>query len=228
MNGFDDADFFTRADLPVIQSQSYDPYECNGGTIMAIAGEDFATIAGDTRLMNEDVLCSRNQNKLFQLMPLTVMGSVGCWADALAVVNVVKQNIHMYQINNSKRMSTDAFAQMLSIVLYSHRFFPYFVSNIVAGIDRNGKGAVFSYDPVGHHQRKAYEAAGTGYKLILPAMDYLIKNLKEPITIKDAMDITANVMKIADDRDIYTGDSTIMYIITKDGVEAKEMAMRKD
>ncbi|EDW78529.1 uncharacterized protein Dwil_GK16137 [Drosophila willistoni] len=229
MNGFDDGDVYTAADVPDIYKHSFDPYVCNGGSIVAIAGEDFVTIAGDTRMVNEDdAIVSRSQSKLFQLTPMTAIGSVGCFADTLAVVNVIKQNIHMYQLTHLKRISTDALAQMLSISMYSHRFFPYFVSNIVAGIDRNGKGAVFSYDPIGHHERKAYDAAGTGFELMIPAMDYFIKNLKEPLTIEIAAEITRKVMIVADNKDVYTGDSAIMYIITKNGVEAKKMPLRKD
>ena len=38
---------------------------------------------------------------------------------------------------------------MLSNVLYSKRFFPYSVSNVLAGLDEDGEGWVYSYYPVG-------------------------------------------------------------------------------
>jgi 20S proteasome subunit beta 6 len=53
-----------------------------------------------------------------------------------------------YRHNHNKEMSTPAVAQMTSIMLYNKRFFPYYISNIVAGLDENGKGILFSYDPV--------------------------------------------------------------------------------
>jgi 20S proteasome subunit beta 6 len=35
-------------------------------------------------------------------------------------------------------MSAPALAQMLSTILYSKRFFPYYVWNILGGLDENG------------------------------------------------------------------------------------------
>lgn len=37
---------------------------------------------------------------------------------------------------------------MLSGMLYGKRFFPYYVNNILGGIDEDGKGCVYSFDPV--------------------------------------------------------------------------------
>jgi len=68
-------------------------------------------------------------------------------------------------------MPTLAVAQMLSIALYYKRFFPYYLSNIVAGLDSEGKGCVFSYDPIGNFERSTYRAAGSSGALLQPLLD---------------------------------------------------------
>ena len=77
-------------------------------------------------------------------------------------------------------MSTPAAAQMLSTMLYYKRFFPYYVSNILAGLDENGKGAIYSYDPVGHMEKGKFFAGGSSSALLQPLLDnqvYVWKNL---------------------------------------------------
>lgn len=45
----------------------------------------------------------------------------------------------MYKHSNNKAMTTGAIAAMLSTILYSRRFFPYYVYNIIGGLDEEGR-----------------------------------------------------------------------------------------
>lgn len=44
----------------------------------------------------------------------------------------------MYKHSNNKTMTSGAIAAMLSTILYSRRFFPYYVYNIIGGLDEEG------------------------------------------------------------------------------------------
>lgn len=46
---------------------SFNPYEDNGGSILAIAGADFSVIAGDTRQSQGYNIQTRYAKKVFQL-----------------------------------------------------------------------------------------------------------------------------------------------------------------
>ena len=45
----------------------------------------------------------------------------------------------MYEHEHHKTMTSDAIAAMVSTMLYYRRFFPYYVYNIVAGLDEEGR-----------------------------------------------------------------------------------------
>ena len=50
----------------------------------------------------------------------------------------------MYEHEHNKKMSTSAIAAMLSTILYYKRFFPYYVYNIIGGIDDEGMFSTFA------------------------------------------------------------------------------------
>lgn len=140
----------------------------------------------------------------------------------------------MYHHEHLKSMSTPAVAQMLSTMLYYKRFFPYYIANILAGLDNEGKGCVFSYDPIGHCERSSYRAGGSAGALLQPLLDNQIglKNMqnvtKASVSLERATAVLKDVFISAAERDIYTGDSIIINIITKDGIKEETFELRKD
>lgn len=203
-------------------------------SVVAIAGNDYVVIAADTRLSTGYSIHTRNQNKLFRLTQNTVLASTGCWPDTLALTSLLKVRIQMYKDQHGKEMSTNAIAQMLSNLMYNRRFFPYYVSNVLAGLDTDGQGVVYSYDPIGHCERTTYRAGGSSGALLQPVLDNQIglKNMvgveKVPIPLEKSTSIIKDTFISATERDIYTGDSVLINIITKDGIQVEQMSLRKD
>lgn len=118
-------------------------------------------------------------------------------------------------------------------MMYGRRFFPYYVSNILAGI-HEGKGYVYHYDPIGHCERQTYSAGGSSSALLQPILDNQVgfKNMAEkpevPLTINRAVDLVTDAFISAAERDIYTGDGVLISIITEYGVEQRKIPLRKD
>ncbi|OAF66056.1 Proteasome subunit beta type-1 [Intoshia linei] len=123
---------------------------------------------------------------------------------------------------------------MVSKQLYYNRFFPYYVYNLIAGIDKDGVGCVFGYDPVGSYERLNYGCVGSASKLILPMLDNQValknQNLdeKKSITLEKALKLIHDVFISASERDIYTGDFLNIYIIQKGKFEEKTIELRRD
>ncbi|KAL0280186.1 UNVERIFIED_CONTAM: hypothetical protein PYX00_001559 [Menopon gallinae] len=209
-------------------------YTDNGGSIVAIAGNDFAVIGSDTRLSSNYSIFTRDQTKLFELSDSTIMGCSGCWCDTLQLTKVVKAQMQMYYHDNNKIMTTPAVSQLISTVLYYRRFMPYLVYNLLAGLDGDGRGCVYSYDPIGHCERNMFRAVGSSGALLQPLLDNQLGFLnmenveRTPVTLQKALGILKDTFISAAERDIYTGDSLAISVITKNGIESETFDLRKD
>lgn len=214
----------------------FSPYTDNGGTIVAIAGKGFAVIASDTRLSTGYQILTRNQPKVQQLNSWTVLGCSGCWCDVLTLRRILDARITLYKHEHNQEMSTGAIAQMLSTMLYYKRFFPYYVSNVVAGLDEEGNGVVYSYDPVGHCEKSTFHAGGSSGALIQPLLDSQIGNQnitedakpKEALSLERALQVVKDTFISAAERDIYTGDGVLLKIVTAEGVKEEVFPLRFD
>lgn len=100
-----------------------------------------------------------------------MLSVVGFAADGDALKERLDTIVKMYKYQHGKPMSVTACAQRLSHILYNKRFFPYYVHAILGGLDDEGKGALYSYDPVGSYEREQCRAAGAAASLIMPFLD---------------------------------------------------------
>ncbi|XP_070532514.1 proteasome subunit beta type-1-like [Ptychodera flava] len=226
---------FARSQNAAGPKQRYfSPYAFNGGTVMAIAGEDFAVIASDTRLSEGFQIHTRDNPKTYSLTNNAVLGCTGFHGDVLTLTKVIEARLKMFKNEHQKEMSCSAIAAMLSTILYYRRFFPYYVYNILAGLDSEGKGCVFSYDPVGSYERESFRAAGSASAMLQPLLDNQIgyKNQQNvehlPLSRDKAVNLVKDVFISAAERDIYTGDEIIINVIDKDGVQTNRFPLRRD
>ncbi|KAG9097360.1 Proteasome subunit beta type-6 [Ceratobasidium sp. UAMH 11750] len=157
--------------------RGFNPYTENGGTILAIAGEDFAVIAGDTRQTEGYSIQTRYAPKVFRLTDKAVLAVNGFAADGNMFVKKVKQRLEWYRHAHAKDMPLRAIARLIQTMLYAKRFFPYYVYNILSGIEEDGSGAVYSFDPVGSYEREACRAAGAAQALVQPFLDNQVRRL---------------------------------------------------
>ena len=151
----------------------------------------------------------------------------------------------MYKYQHGKKMTVKACAQRLATILYSKRFFPYYVQAILGGLDEEGKGALYSYDPVGSYEREQCRAAGAAASLIMPFLDNQVnfKNqylpgsgaghdlqAKEaaPLPRHEVEQLVRDAFTSATERHIEVGDGLQMLVVTKEGIEEIYHPLKRD
>ncbi len=139
----------------------------------------------------------------------------------------------MFKHTHRKDMSSPSMAQTLSNTLYNKRFFPYYTFNVLAGLDQKGVGAVWGYDAIGSFERVPYVCTGSGSALATSILDNQVlfktqpKNKRE-LGVQEVVDLVKDVFTCISERDIYTGDSCEIYVITKAGAKKEVFPLKKD
>ncbi|CAI2181853.1 4465_t:CDS:2 [Funneliformis geosporum] len=218
------------------KQHQFDPYEMNGGTSLVIKGSDFCVVASDTRQSVGFQINSRYAPKTFKLTDNAVITASGFSADSLALFKKLSQNLEWYKHAHDKVMSTPAIAQMLSNTLYYKRFFPYYSFCLVGGIDEQGRGVAYSYDPMGSYGPEPYKSVGSASTLIQPFLDNQARVghqnqqivQQSEISLESAISITKDAFTSASERDIYTGDFLEIFVIKQGGVTVERVDLRKD
>ncbi|KAL8767451.1 MAG: hypothetical protein Q9209_006037 [Squamulea sp. 1 TL-2023] len=236
-----------------IKEHSFNPYTDNGGSTLGITGVDFAILAGDTRSTSGYNINTRYAPKVFRIGgdeetgegAHIVLSVVGFAADGNALRERLNAIVKMYRYQHGKPMSVRACAQRLSTILYGKRFFPYYVHAILGGLDEEGKGALFSYDPVGSYEREQCRAAGAAASLIMPFLDNQV-NFKNqyipgsgeghalearqatPLPRAEVEQLVRDAFTSAVERHIEVGDGLQMLVVTRDGIEEIYDPLKKD
>ncbi|SGZ13390.1 BQ5605_C028g10566 [Microbotryum silenes-dioicae] len=230
------------------QQRAFNPYSQRrrifAGTILAISSKDFAIVASDTRQSEGYNIQTRTARRCYQLTDQVVIATVGFQADASNLVKRIKQRLEWYYHTHGEKPSLPSIARLVQTMLYGKRFFPYYAWVILGGIDRDGTGAVYSFDPVGSYERESCRAAGAAQSLVQPFLDNLVygKNqVRDPALpplakgerpaqpLETVLALVTDALTGAAEREIAVGDGLDVFTIVKgEGIKYRHIPLKKD
>ncbi len=189
-----------------------------GTTTVGIKIKDAIILASESKSTMGYLVASKTAQKIYPVddkMALTIAGSSG---DALTVVRVLRAEIALYKLEHGD-MSVKAAASLLSNILQSNRYFPYYVGLILGGYDEEPH--IFSIDAVGGmDEDKKFTSTGSGSPF---AYGVLESGYNEKMSKQDAIKLAVSAIKAAAQRDVFSGGEKIrIAVITSKGVEMIE------
>lgn len=203
-----------------------DSMKLKGTTTLAFKCVDGIVLATDTRAtMMPGLIAHKNVKKVYQITKNIAMTIAGVPAEAINLLDILKANAAIYQLQRKRDIPVKTIASLASTVLFSERYFPYEVQIIVGGYDSDGYH-LYSLDPFGSSIEDDVISTGSGSPV---AYGVLEGGYNKEITLEQGLALAAKAINAAIRRNVYTGDSFDIVTITKENgyVELKDEEKKK-
>ncbi|GCA62320.1 proteasome B-type subunit [Kipferlia bialata] len=203
-----------------------DIFSMNGSAIVGMAGKDSVAIATDLRYGNSYQTIGTNMRKVFRLSDNLMVALGGLATDIQTLSAKLRFRVNLYELEEKRPMSPKVATRMLSQLLYKHRFGPFFVSPIVAGLSKEGEPWVASMDSIGAvSDVDAYYSEGTAAETLMGACETY---WKEDMTPEQLGGTVERVIQAGMGRDAFSGWGAEVWLLTSEGLEVREVKTRQD
>ncbi|MDD3178521.1 MAG: proteasome subunit beta [Candidatus ainarchaeum sp.] len=194
-----------------------------GTTTLGIVAKDGIVLAADMKASMGNFVADTSASKIYTIndhIALTLAGSQG---DALTLIRHLRNNANLYELEHKRPLSTKSCVALLTGILNSNKFRPFYTQFIIGGTD----GELHSLDMVGGSSKtNSFAVSGSGSELAISVLD----NKYTPnITVKDAISLAKEGISAAKKRDIYSGgDGINIFVIKNDSIEELPISKYKE
>ena len=209
------------------EKSSFNPYQNNGGTIIAMTSRNFCIIACDTRFTSGFAIPSREIVRVYKLSSKIILGSAGMFSDIKFLQNKIKNDIESFENENMDTISLNACAHYISSLLYSRRFFPFYTFNLLTGLENDGKGYCYSYDAIGSFEKNIFGSVGQGQAMADAILDSKITCDKKMPLFEQLLFLKKIFLSISS-RGISIGDGLQIFILSKKGIVIENNVLKQD
>ncbi len=188
-----------------------------GACGVALRCKDGVVLGNDLRSTYGYTVDGKNVTKIF---PLTKDGRVamtcyGLIGDFQALARIMQAQANIYEMREGYKISVQAMGKMVANYLYQRKMAPLYVMIVIAGVEENGDGHVYTLDAGGSLTEDDYGMAGNSMYF---ASGMLEAEYKPNLTIKKGVELMKKVIKNAVIRDALAGNGMDVMTITKDKV----------
>jgi proteasome beta subunit len=183
-----------------------------GTTTIAIVCKDGVVIGTDTRVTMGYFVAHKHGKKVYPIDEHLAMTIAGVVADAQNVVEILKANAVLFRLDKGRPIPVSAVARLAANVLFPARG-SLLLQALIGGVDSSGTH-IFAIDPLGSVIEETCVSTGSGSPI---AYGVLEDGYRPDMSIDDGLVLVVRAVTSAMKRDIGSGDSFDIVIVSKDG-----------
>lgn len=183
-------------------------------TALGLKFKDGVALAADRRVSYGTFVLSKSAKKVFLLNDSVGISTAGLPGDFQELVEVVKFNMILYELDLEKKATPTNIAKLLSLMLYQGRFRGIYYAELIVGGLEEGAPKIVVLDPAGGLMEEEFAAIGTGAQI---ATGILEREYREGLNEEEAVSLAEKAMREAISRDALSGDGIDILVITGSG-----------
>ncbi len=192
-------------------------------TALGLKFKGGVVLAADRRVSYGTFVLSKSAKKVFLVNDRVGISTAGLPGDFQELVDVVKFNMTLYELDLGKKASPTNVAKLLSLLLYQGRFRGIYYAELIVGGLENGEPKILVLDPAGGLMEEKFAAIGTGAQI---ATGILEREYKDSLSEEEALSLAEKAMKEAISRDALSGDGIDLLVITESGARQLYIPLR--
>ena len=188
-----------------------------GTTTVGIVCKDAVVLAAEKKSTLGYLVASKESEKILPLDVHIAMTIAGASGDAQVLARYLRAEFKLFEIEHRRKITVKGAAVLLSNILQSSKYFPYYVQLIIGGVDDSGPH-IFDLDAIGGMEEdKKFISTGSGSPIALGVLE---DQYKEKLSAEEAKELAIRAIRAAVERDIGSGGRAIdVAIITRDGIK---------
>lgn len=190
-----------------------------GTTTVGLKCKDAVILGTDKRASMAYFVASKTAEKLHKIQDHLYMTIAGSVADAQYLIDVLKAETSLYQLEKEKKIAIKSAGKLLSNILYRNKMFPYQVGLILGGVTEDEGPTILDIGAYGSILPEDYCAVGSGQNFSYGVLE---AKWKEDLSIEEGKKIIKAAISSSIIRDMASGNGIDYVVITKDGTKERE------
>jgi len=197
----------------------------SGTTTVALACKDAVILGTDKRASMAYFVASKTSKKLHRIQDHLWMTIAGSVADAQYLVDIIRAETSLYQLEREKPILVKSAAKVLSNILFNNKLFPYEVGLILGGVTEEEGPTIFNVGALGSLLPEKYCAVGSGQNY---SYGILESKFKDDLSIDEGKEIITAAVRSSIIRDIASGNGIEYVVVKESGPAEKEFISIKE
>ena len=182
-----------------------------GTTILGMVCKDGVVIATEHRATMGTLIAHKATKKLYKIDNHLALATAGLVGDLQVLARYLTAEVNLYRLKRDNHIPVESAATLMSNILNSRKFYPYYVQLILGGWDSSG-GHVYSLDAAGGAIPDKYTAGGSGSPYVFGVLE---DQFRDDLEVEEGIDISIRAISAAMGRDSASGNGIDVAVINE-------------